>query len=171
MQRTDRITDLNIDIHVVCCRRVWLDGAQPPYRNNILPLCISSGALLHAVIAASVNDFRNQRNFRNSSSCNHAILYHKSKALEILQHVASNARSFDNDSLITIIMMLCYLEIAMGCRYNWTAHLSGATSLLKLKQVLRPETLRFVYQRFTIRDISSATTSDEGSYYSSHSNS
>lgn len=160
-----------------------IDDAQNPFRHLVLPLCLSSEALLHAVVAVSANDLRN-RNDMGSHQYERKLLFHKTQSLRSLRILfdsfssqpASTNETAAQDSMLLTILLHCNLEIASGSRHEWIAHLKGAKSVIdyhqsrarKSSSAFSTATLQFVHEYFSLRDVFSATASPQNSHWSLH---
>lgn len=153
------------DGEIVCAKRVLVDGNENPFRHVIIPISRTSKMLSHAVAAFAAQDMRNQRSIHNMKLYDHALCYHKGKALTFLRQQCNKVQELHNvqerDAILLTISLLCHLEVSSGSKHEWFNHLKGSSSIIKFmhsvhgSRAFSSETLHFVYGfLYTLMDFS-----------------
>ena len=101
-----------------------------PYSNTIIPLALKSNRAFKAVVAAGLTQLVlfGGLQFQEISRC--YIVELLNILLSLLANEAKND-SNDWDEILTVILMLCFLDISLTCGSTWMTHLKGAKSLIK----------------------------------------
>ncbi|KAG9247226.1 fungal-specific transcription factor domain-containing protein [Calycina marina] len=140
-----------------CCRFLVYpnDSDGNPFHNELVPLAVSSPALLHAMSAVAAGHL-------NRSRCQQdvAAAKHYSIALHELKTALSNPTVARSDSTLGACLLLCVYEISHSENCRWLEHLQGARDLILFRG--GPKTTDYLSRFFSLLDVSGSIFSGGG---------
>ncbi|RFU33723.1 hypothetical protein B7463_g2642, partial [Scytalidium lignicola] len=164
---------------VVVQQLAWVDSADNPWRNAIIPLAMSFPALFHSALALAAGDIAVKSPVNSLEATNSLALSskHRNTCLKLLAaELKSNLNSethFEEvqnttNCMLGTIMLLCNLEMMLPESSQWRLHLWGArTTIRRLGNTshlpIPPDTIgSFLLQQFYVTNVCAFMTTFSG---------
>jgi hypothetical protein len=132
-----------------CCRFIVYpnDSEGNPFQDQLVPLAVSSPALLHSMAAVAAGHLA-----RSQASHDFRATQHYAAALRELNATLSDPAVARSDATLGACLLLCVYEISHSEHCLWLQHLQGAKDLILYRG--GPKTTDYLSRFFSLLDVS-----------------